>query len=114
MSVFGTGVELDTDFDLSVSEITGSLKLDSGVAVIERDVAFTLARSGSRFRGGLTNVTSESDVESAVRGVLSRDPRIITVQTVTANTQPSPKTISVDVTVTTASEETEALLIEIS
>jgi hypothetical protein len=113
MTVFGTGVEIDTDFDLSVSEITGSLKLDSGIDVIERDVAFTLARSGGRFRGGPTDVALETGVETAVRQVLSRDPRIITVQNVTVNSQPSAKTIAVDVTVTTASEETEALLIEI-
>jgi hypothetical protein len=113
MSIFGIGVELDTDFDLSVSEITGSLKLDSGTAVIERDVAFTLARSGARFRGDLTNVTSETGVETAVRQVLGRDPRITTVQSVTVDSQPGAKTIAVSVTVTTATEETEALLIEI-
>jgi hypothetical protein len=114
MSVFGTGVELDTGFDLSVSEITGSLKLDSGTDVIERDVAFTLARFGSRFRGEVSNFTSEANVETAVRQVLIRDPRVTVVEDITVTLQSDPKAITVNATVITASAETDALIITIS
>jgi hypothetical protein len=113
MSVFGTGVELESDFDLSVSEITGSLSITSGTDAIERDIAFTLARQGARFRGQPSTPGGAADVEGAVRQALSRDPRITAVQNVTVRSQTAPKIITVEVTVTTATEETEALLIEI-
>jgi hypothetical protein len=114
MTVFGTGVELESDFDLLVSDITGSLSITSGTDIIERDTAFTLARQGARFRGQPSTAGGAADIEATVRRLLNRDPRIISVQNVTVRSQNAPKTIVVEATITTATEETEALLIEIS
>lgn len=114
MSIFGTGIELDTEFDLSVSPISGSIAIESGTDVIERDVAFTLAREGGRFRGEPNPDAFGAGIEATVRDVLTRDPRITGVRDIAVSSQTDPQAIAVNVRVLTATEETEALLIELS
>lgn len=108
MSTFGTGVRLTSTFD--VSESNGSLETVDGRAVIERDVAFTLAREGEIQRGSVADADYAAEIEILTRRVLSRDPRIATVDSVTVDLDAGTRAVGVSVSVTTADGDTTALL----
>jgi hypothetical protein len=108
MSVFGTGVRLTSTFD--VGESNGSLETVDGRAVIERDVAFALAREAEIQRGEIPDADFAAEIEILTRRVLSRDPRIATVDSVAVDLDAGTRVADVSVSVTTADGDTTALL----
>jgi len=108
MSVFGTGIRLTSSFD--VAELNGSLETVDGRAVIERDVAFTLAREGEIQRGSVADADYAAEIEILTRRVLSRDPRIVAVNSVTVDLDAGSRAVEVSVAVTTADGDTTALI----
>jgi hypothetical protein len=110
MSVFGTGIRLTSTFD--VGESNGSLETVDGRAVIERDVAFTLAREAEIQRGSVADADFAAEIEILTRRVLSRDPRIVTVDSVTVDLDAGTRAVGVSVSVTTADGDTTALIFE--
>jgi len=109
MSEFGTGIRLTTDFD--VVEANGSLESVDGRAVIERDVAFTLAREADVQRGTVPDADFAAEIEILTRRVLSRDPRIASVDSLSVDLDSGPRSVAVSVELTTADGDTEALII---
>jgi len=110
MSVFGTGIRLTSTFD--VGESNGSLETIDGRAVIERDVAFTLAREAEIQRGSVADADFAAEIEILTRRVLSRDPRIATVDSVAVDLDAGTRAVGVSVPVTTADGDTTALIFE--
>ncbi|AFH22095.1 hypothetical protein OSG_eHP16_00015 [environmental Halophage eHP-16] len=108
MSVFGTGVRLTSTFD--VGESNGSLETVDGRAVIERDVAFALAREAEVQRGEIPDADFAAEIEILTRRVLSRDPRIATVDSVAVDLDAGTRVADVSVSVTTADGDITALL----
>jgi hypothetical protein len=113
MSEFGTGFALEQSFDVAVRN--GTLLTVSGRDVIERDVAFTLAREADIRRGGVPDADFRAELEVLIRRILTRDPRITGVRSLSVDLDVAgdAKTAAVDVTVGTADGATDALLIEI-
>jgi hypothetical protein len=110
MSAFGTGIRLTSSFD--VAESNGSLEPVDGRSVIERDVAFSLAREAEIQRGEIPDADFAAEIEILTRRVLSRDPRIATVDSVTVDLDAGTRTVGVSVSVTTADGDTAALIFE--
>jgi len=108
MSVFGTGIRLTSSFD--VGESNGSLETVDGRSVIERDVAFTLAREAEIQRGSVADADYAAEIEILTRRVLSRDPRVATVDSVTVGLDAGTRAVGVSVSVTTADGDTTALV----
>jgi len=108
MSVFGTGIRLTPTFD--VGESNGSLETVDERAVIERDVAFTLAREAEIQRGEIPDADFAAEIEILTRRVLSRDPRIVAVDSVAVDLDAGTRAVGVSVSVTTADGDTTALL----
>jgi len=108
MSTFGTGVRLTSTFD--VGESNGSLETADGRAVIERDIAFTLAREAEVQRGEIADADFAAEIEILTRRVLSRDPRIVAVDSVAVDLDAGTRAVGVSVSVTTADGDTTALL----
>jgi|APHM01.1.fsa_nt_gi hypothetical protein len=113
MSEFGTGFALEQSFDFDTTN--GTLPTVSGRAIIERDVAFTLAREADVRRGSVPDADFRAEVEVLIRRVLTRDPRITAVRSLSIDLDVGgdAKTAAVDVSVDTVDGETGALLIEI-
>jgi hypothetical protein len=110
MSELGTGIRLTSSFD--VGESNGSLETIDGRAVIERDIAFTLAREAEIQRGEIADADFAAEIEILTRRALSRDPRIAAVDSVTVDLDAGARTVGVSVTVTTADGDTTALIFE--
>lgn len=112
-SEFGVGLQLNRSFD--VRSDVGQLGTVFGQPTIQRDIAFTLAREANRLRGTIPDADFANELELLTRRVLSRDPRISTVQSVVVDLDPptsSDRTASVEISLTTASGQTDALLID--
>jgi hypothetical protein len=109
-SEFGTGLRLTTEFD--VSEANGSLETVTGQAVIERDVAFTLAREADLQRGEIPDADYASEIEILTRRVLTRDPRLASVDSVAVDLDAGSRSVRVSVSVTTTEGETTALILD--
>lgn len=109
--IFGVGIRLRSNLD--VDDRNGSIETVSGINTLERDVAFTLISETSVQRGSVADVDYASEIEALTRRVLTRDPRIVSVDLLNVDLNDSDTGISVSVTVTTSDDETEALLIEI-
>jgi|APHM01.1.fsa_nt_gi hypothetical protein len=112
----GIGIKLDSDLDISAP--FGQIATTTGAALIERDVAFSLVSELGIVRGQVPDADFAAEVEVETRRVLDRDPRIQTVNTISVSLSPArgeadADTVSVAVGVTTATGETEALLIDI-
>jgi hypothetical protein len=112
----GTGIQLNSDLDIDAP--FGQIATTTGAALIERDVAFSLVAELGIVRGQVPDADFAAEVEVETRRVLNRDPRIQTVDTVSVALSPARNesdsdTVSVAVEVTTATGETEALLIDI-
>jgi hypothetical protein len=116
---FGVGLALDSDFD--VTSDVGQLGIIFGSEVIERDIAFTLAREATVVRGENPDADFASELTLLTRRVLNRDPRIDSVQSIDVDLDPrlpddpdsGDRTATVSVDVRTASGDTDALLIEL-
>ncbi|MFC7323255.1 hypothetical protein ACFQMF_01545 [Halorubrum rutilum] len=74
---FGTGIEFEQSWDVVASE-TGSIGKTSGLAVLERDLAFALGRAAREedLRGRRFNPNLREDVRILVRSVVSDIGRI--------------------------------------
>lgn len=113
MTDFGTGIKLESDFD--VAERNGSIETVSGASVLERDIAFTLVRETTPERGRVPDADFAAEIELLTRRVLTRDPRINNVSSLDVDLAPAgaERTAEISLTVTAANGETDALLIDV-
>jgi len=108
---FGTGIRLTSSFDVDVSESSGSLETVDERAIVERDIAFTLAREGEARRGTIADAEFSAEIEILTRRLLARDPRIASVDSVSVDLGAGARSVAVSVSVTTADGETTALIL---
>jgi hypothetical protein len=112
MSEFGTGFALEQSFDLDTAN--GTLPTVSGRDVIKRDIAFTLVREVTPERGEVPDADFRAEITLVTRRVLTRDPRIESVQSISVNLDSGDvKQAEIAVTVGTEDGATDALLIDI-
>lgn len=109
--LFGTGTRLQSNLD--VGEQNGSIETVSGTDTLERDTAFTLISEVSVQRGSVPDADYAAEIEALTRRVLTRDPRIVSISSLSVDLDDSASGVSVSVTVATSDGETEALLIGI-
>jgi hypothetical protein len=113
MSEFGTGIRLGSDFDLEAPN--GRLQTVSGQAVIERDLAFALAREADIRRGEVPDADFRAELELLVRRILTRDPRIAAVDSlaIDLDVAGAAKTAAVELSVQTVAGENAALILNL-
>lgn len=111
--LFGTGFAVDSDFD--IAEVNGSIQTINGRAVLERDIAFTLVREIGVERGTIPDADFAAEIELRTRRVLTRDPRITAIETITVDLEApgKPNTAVIETSITAADGNTEALILTI-
>lgn len=82
--LFGTGIEFEQSWDVVASE-TGSIGKMSGLAVLERDLAFALGRAAreEELRGRRFNPNLREDVRILARRVTADFNRIASLDAIT-------------------------------
>lgn len=83
MSDLGAGIALNEDWDFEVDS-TGDLLATTGIAELEKDVAFNVAREWEDSIGRRVDASAKKQIQITAQSVLLSDDRIDTVNNVTA------------------------------
>lgn len=79
---YGSGISLDEDWDLEISQ-TGDIKATHDSDEFRKDLAYMTARRLEIELGQPLSSRSRAIIESIVRDILERDPRVRSIKQVT-------------------------------